>query len=39
LVKAYVRRWREVIVYAQAVLLKRKGMPIYDVEEEILKRT
>jgi len=39
LVKAYVRRWREVIVYVQAFLLKRKGMPIYDVEEEILKRT
>jgi UDP-MurNAc hydroxylase len=37
--KAYVRRWREVIVYVQAFLLKRKGMPIYDVEEEILKRT
>ena len=39
LLKAYVRRWREVIVYVQAFLLKRKGMPIYDVEEEILKRT
>ena len=39
LLKAYVRRWREVIVYIQAFLLKRKGMPIYDVEEEILKRT
>ena len=39
LVKSYVRRWREVIVYAQAFLLKRKGMPIYDVEEEILKRS
>jgi UDP-MurNAc hydroxylase len=39
LVKAYIRRWREVIVYFQAFLLKRKGMPIYDVEEEILKRT
>ena len=39
LIKAYVRRWREVIVYVQAYLLKRKGMPIYDVEEEILKRT
>ena len=39
LVKAYVRRWREVNVYAQAFLLKRKGMPIYDVEEEILKNT
>lgn len=39
LFKAYVSRWREVIVYIQAFLLKRKGMPIYDVEEEILKRT
>lgn len=39
LLMAYVRRWREVIVYIQAFLLKRKGMPIYDVEEEILKRT
>ena len=39
LTKAYVRRWREVIVYVQAYLLKRKGMPIYDVEEEILKKT
>lgn len=39
LLKAYVRRWREVIVYIQAFLLKRKGMPIYEVEEEILKRT
>jgi UDP-MurNAc hydroxylase len=39
LIKAYVRRWRELIVYVQAFLLKRKGMPIYDVEEEILKKT
>lgn len=39
LTKAYVRRWREVIVYVQAFLLKRKGMPIYHVEEEILKKT
>ena len=39
LLKAYVRRWREVIVYFRAYLLKRKGMPIYNVEEEILKRT
>ena len=38
-VNAYVRRWREVVVYVQAFLLKRKGMPIYHVEEEILKRT
>ena len=39
LATAYVRRWREVIVYIQAFLLKRKGMPIYLVEEEILKKT
>jgi UDP-MurNAc hydroxylase len=39
MIQAYVRRWREVIVYVQAFLLKRKGMPIYDVEEEILKKT
>jgi len=39
LLKAYVRRWREIVVYVQAFLLKRKGMPIYDVEKEILRRT
>lgn len=39
LIIAYSRRWRELIVYFQAYLLKRKGMPIYDIEEEILKRT
>ena len=39
LARAYVLRWREIIVYSQAFLLKRKGMPIYDVEEEILKST
>jgi len=39
LLKAYMRRWREVIVYVQAFLLKRKGMPIYEIEEEILRRT
>lgn len=39
LLKAYVRRWREVLVYIQAFLLKRKGMPIYIVEETILKKT
>ncbi|MDB4761658.1 MBL fold metallo-hydrolase [bacterium] len=38
LIKAYSRRWREVIVYFQAYLLKRKGMPMYDIEEEILKK-
>jgi UDP-MurNAc hydroxylase len=36
---AYVRRWREVLVYFQAYLLKRKGMEIYHIEEEILKST
>jgi UDP-MurNAc hydroxylase len=39
LIKSYVRRWREVIVYFKAFLLKRKGMPIYDIEKEILKNT
>lgn len=39
LIKSYRRRWREIIVYFQAFALKRKGMPIYDVEEEILKTT
>jgi len=39
LVRAYVRRWRELLVYFQAFLLKSKGMPMYDIEEEILKRT
>ena len=39
LVGAYFRRWREVIVYIQAYILTRKGLPIYDVEEEILKNT
>lgn len=36
---AYFRRWREIIVYVQAYLLKRKGMPIYDIEKEILSNT
>lgn len=39
MINAYSRRWREVIVYVQAFMLRRKGMPIYHVEEEILKRT
>ena len=38
-VKSYIRRWREIIVYFKAFILKRKGMPIYDIEEEILKNT
>lgn len=39
LFNAYRRRWREVLVYMQAYLLKRKGMKIYHIEEEILKGT
>lgn len=36
----YVRRWRELVVYAQALwLLKVKKLPIWLVEEAILKRT
>ena len=36
---AYIRRWRELVVYFKAFILLRKGLPIYDVEEEILKTT
>lgn len=39
LIKSYLRRWHEVIVYFKAFILKRKGMPIYDIEKEILKNT
>jgi UDP-MurNAc hydroxylase len=40
LVLAYVRRWREVVVYAQALwLLKVRRLPIWLVEEAILKRS
>lgn len=39
IIKSYTRRWREIIVYFQAFFLRKKGMPIYDIEEEILKRT
>lgn len=39
LLGAYTRRWREVLVYFQAFALKMKGVPIYDIEEEILSRT
>lgn len=39
IIKSYTRRWREIIVYFQAYFLTKKGMPIYDIEEEILKRT
>jgi UDP-MurNAc hydroxylase len=39
LVLAYVRRWRETVVYAQALwLLKVRKLPIWLVEEAILKR-
>ncbi len=39
LVLAYRLRWREVLVYFKAYFLKMKGMPIYNIEEEILKST
>ena len=38
-IKAYIIRWRELVVYFQAYILIRKGMRIYKVEEEILKKT
>ena len=34
---AYFRRWREILVYFKAFLLLKKGLPMYDVEEELLK--
>lgn len=37
--KSYLRRWREVLVYLKAVALKSKKMPIYYIEEEILRET
>lgn len=39
LIMSYIRRWREILVYFKAFMFKRKGMPIYDIEEEILKNT
>ena len=37
---AYVRRWRELLVYTQAFYYKYfKKLPLYLVEEEILKKT
>tara|TARA_B110000503_G_scaffold37010_1_gene60588 strand:- start:1121 stop:1384 length:264 start_codon:yes stop_codon:yes gene_type:complete len=39
LIAGYSRRWREIFVYFKALLLKRKGMKMYEVEEEILKNT
>tara|TARA_B110000879_G_C10834677_1_gene379253 strand:+ start:184 stop:372 length:189 start_codon:yes stop_codon:yes gene_type:complete len=38
LVFNYSRRWREVIVYFQAFILKKKGLKIYDIEEKILSK-
>ena len=32
----YFRRWREVMVYVEAYLLKRRGLEMYDIEEKIL---
>jgi hypothetical protein len=39
LFQAYIRRWREVFIYFKAILLTRKGMPIYEIEEQILSKT
>ncbi len=39
LIKAYCLRWREIRVYFHAVFLKMKGIPLYTVEEEILRKT
>jgi hypothetical protein len=40
LLGAYTRRWREVLVYAQAAwYLKVRRLPIYHVEEAILERS
>jgi hypothetical protein len=36
---SYCRRWRELIVYFKAYFLLRKGIPVYDAEEEILAET
>jgi hypothetical protein len=37
---AYIRRWRELFVYSQAVYYKYyKKLPLYLVEEKILKKT
>ena len=33
---AYFRRWREILVYAKAYFLLKKGYKIYDIEEKIL---
>ena len=38
-IAACVRRWRGIIVYFKAYVLRRKGMPIYYIEEEILQDT
>ena len=36
LIKNYLRRWREILVYFKAYFLMRKGFKNYDVEEKIL---
>jgi UDP-MurNAc hydroxylase len=35
-VLSYFRRWREILVYFQALIYLQKGYKIYDVEEKIL---
>lgn len=39
LLLAYVRRRHELIVYINALILKACGLPMYKIEEEILKNT
>ena len=36
---SYSRRWRELFVYIKAFVLKKQGMELYQIEEEILKNT
>jgi hypothetical protein len=37
LIFAYVRRRHELLVYFKALILKFRGLPMYKIEEEILK--
>lgn len=38
IVYTYFRRWRELIVYVEAYVLKRRGLKMYDIEEKILEK-
>jgi UDP-MurNAc hydroxylase len=39
LFNGYLRRWRELFVYATAFFYKKQGYPMYIVEEKILRKT